>query len=502
MEQCGNGKRFFVAIPADEFQVGWSSWVKSLQSVLSTEKGDGVGILSYKRPFAEVLGRDLGGQSLVRGAACSQLVVSEVKSSVIDIFEEEVEARIKRLKKWVSICFNLGTNGFVAWGDFLKWLDRWWGVKESWEKQRLGDDSWLIECESEEAVEKIIVHLWSEKVHLRSEKVIREIGRRCGGFIACEETGFSTIHIKVRDEGRSLLSMVLKQGDSCFEVAVVEEPCFGEEAPASCFEVEVPASMTAHEETKLSDVDRLIVFRVLGRWRWCWEAVKACGSRGGLLTVWDEEVESVSLSRIHRVLVSSSWEDHFLDCCLRACTRTCSDHNSLVLDCAPERIIRRPWRFELMWLDFPDFGERNEVVIKDTLDKISALDDLEETNQLSKDDILERCFLKCDLEKLWKREEIAWIGEEVLVDEDLLALGIVDFYKDLLSERREDRPFPSAIGFRRFEQSETEDLIRPFFEEEVWDVVRKSASDKAPGPDGISMGLIKAHWEVSRNRGG
>ncbi|CAN1162882.1 hypothetical protein LINPERHAP2_LOCUS24716 [Linum perenne] len=63
------------------------------------------------------------------------------------------------------------------------------------------------------------------------------------------------------------------------------------------------------------------------------------------------------MSRIDRALVSLDWEDAFTGCLLRAFTRTCSDHCPIVLECAPLRRILRPWRFELMWLDSPDFQD-------------------------------------------------------------------------------------------------------------------------------------------------
>ncbi|CAN1154260.1 hypothetical protein LINPERHAP2_LOCUS19905 [Linum perenne] len=56
------------------------------------------------------------------------------------------------------------------------------------------------------------------------------------------------------------------------------------------------------QETKLSEVDRLLVFRLLGRRSWGWEAVSAIGSRGGLLMVWDEDV----------VQLENHWEGRFV----------------------------------------------------------------------------------------------------------------------------------------------------------------------------------------------
>ena len=39
-------------------------------------------------------------------------------------------------------------------------------------------------------------------------------------------------------------------------------------------------------------------------------------------------------------------------------------------------------------------------------------------------------------------------------------------------------------------------LERPFFEEEVWNVIRWSDRDKAPSPDGFNMHFIKSQWSL------
>ncbi|CAN1815005.1 hypothetical protein LINPERHAP1_LOCUS27288 [Linum perenne] len=75
-----------------------------------------------------------------------------------------------------------------------------------------------------------------------------------------------------------------------------------------------------------------------------------------------------------------------------------------------------------------------------------------------------------------------------------MAAAIVDFYLDLYTEKEDVRPFPSRLGFRSLNQESGESLIRPFSEAEVWEVIRCSEGDKAPGPDGFSLGFFKAQW--------
>ena len=39
-------------------------------------------------------------------------------------------------------------------------------------------------------------------------------------------------------------------------------------------------------------------------------------------------------------------------------------------------------------------------------------------------------------------------------------------------------------------------LEQPFSVEEIWEVIRKSDGNKAPGPDGFNMHFIKTHWNL------
>ncbi|CAN1154259.1 hypothetical protein LINPERHAP2_LOCUS19904 [Linum perenne] len=211
LEKCGNGKQFFILLPVDEGQLGCCSWLKSVKSVLLSEKGKGSRCPGFVRSFAEVVGKGAGLASLTKENHHISKNLNGGETTILEVGGDAVEARVRRLKKWVIVCFNLGVKGFVAWGEFQKWLGRWWGVHEAWEKRRLGDDSWLIECESEEAVDRIVergswvfrgapmevskwfpeagrlsslriqgtrwVLIFSIPVHLRSDELFREIGK-------------------------------------------------------------------------------------------------------------------------------------------------------------------------------------------------------------------------------------------------------------------------------------------------------------------------------------
>ncbi|CAN1171247.1 hypothetical protein LINPERPRIM_LOCUS7874 [Linum perenne] len=162
LEICDIGKRFFVAIPADEDKEGWGSWLKTIQSVLLGEKRID-GLLSLGgRSFVDVLSRK---NEVVKGKELEEfqkvgvgISVGEeaVDSSIIEVDEEGVVKRMAKLKSWVVVYFNLGPKDFVVWEEFRKWMKRWWGVDLEWTSKRLGDESWLVEFESEAKVESIV----------------------------------------------------------------------------------------------------------------------------------------------------------------------------------------------------------------------------------------------------------------------------------------------------------------------------------------------------------
>ncbi|CAN1181820.1 hypothetical protein LINPERHAP2_LOCUS35634, partial [Linum perenne] len=257
MEICGNGRRFFILIPMDEMKLGWGFLLKSVQSVLKVREDRQIS--ANGSSYVEVLGRGLGvREEKVR--ADQGLEVIWPPSCVLVPSEAEVEARSRRLSCWVMMNLVLGANGFIVWKEFRKWLDRWWGVSSEYEIKLLGDDSWLVECESEEMVSKIVekgkwffrgalieVRRWFSEagrlnlleqqglrwvlafgipVHLRDDKVFRLIGDKCGGFVDCQDTGFSAVCLKVRSVGVSPSMVNLMALDESFEVKILEEPSF------------------------------------------------------------------------------------------------------------------------------------------------------------------------------------------------------------------------------------------------------------------------------------
>ncbi|CAN1840902.1 hypothetical protein LINPERHAP1_LOCUS36269, partial [Linum perenne] len=134
------------------------------------------------------------------------------------------------------------------------------GVELTWEAKLMGDDSWLVECGSEENAMRIVrkedwhfrgakveVKAWFPgagrsnrleiqgvkwllvfglPVHCRSEKVFKIIEDYCGGFVEGEDTGFSAISLKVKSSSSFPSSFALKVNEVSVEVKILVEPVF------------------------------------------------------------------------------------------------------------------------------------------------------------------------------------------------------------------------------------------------------------------------------------
>ncbi|KAG2686131.1 hypothetical protein I3843_10G155200 [Carya illinoinensis] len=75
-------------------------------------------------------------------------------------------------------------------------------------------------------------------------------------------------------------------------------------------------------------------------------------------------------------------------------------------------------------------------------------------------------------------------------DEQVIHNRVLDFYENLLKEQVGWRPPLNGLDFDTIGLSDVSRLERNFEEREVHEVVRKMARDKAPGPDGFSMGFF------------
>jgi hypothetical protein len=54
-------------------------------------------------------------------------------------------------------------------------------------------------------------------------------------------------------------------------------------------------------------------------------------------------------------------------------------------------------------------------------------------------------------------------------------------------------------SFNSIDEEEKQWMEREFEEGEVWEVVRNLKGDKAPGPDGFSIGFFQKCWAVLKD---
>ena len=81
-------------------------------------------------------------------------------------------------------------------------------------------------------------------------------------------------------------------------------------------------------------------------------------------------------------------------------------------------------------------------------------------------------------------------------EEEAIKDHVVNFFEELLTEQVGWRPTLNGLVFGTIELEEVERMEMAFEEEEVYDVIKKMAKNKAPGPDGFSMGFYQECWEV------
>ena len=77
-------------------------------------------------------------------------------------------------------------------------------------------------------------------------------------------------------------------------------------------------------------------------------------------------------------------------------------------------------------------------------------------------------------------------------NQDRIADHIKQFYINLYSEQKEQRPFPDVLDFPRISGDNVDWLKRPFEEAEIYEVIKEFNGDKSPGPDGFLMAFFQA----------
>ena len=162
---------------------------------------------------------------------------------------------------------------------------------------------------------------------------------------------------------------------------------------------------------------------------------------------------------------------------------------------------------------------------QDLWSKLNVLDAKEKNHRVTAEERLEQINLRTNIEKLTLLEEISWRqksrvlhlkegdantrffhrmansnrknnGIESLIvngtlsyDQGMIADCITQFFMNLYSEQRVDRPFPNMLVFPMISGDNVDWLERPFEEAEIFDVIQSFHGDKSPGPDGFPMAL-------------
>ena len=81
-------------------------------------------------------------------------------------------------------------------------------------------------------------------------------------------------------------------------------------------------------------------------------------------------------------------------------------------------------------------------------------------------------------------------------DPDAIFEHITLFYNRLFTEEESQRPLLDGLDLFMISDEDVVCLERSFDEDEVGGVVFGFKGDKAPGPDGFTMGFIQSYWEV------
>ncbi|RVW29580.1 Exonuclease 1 [Vitis vinifera] len=224
--------------------------------------------------------------------------------------------------------------------------------------------------------------------------------------------------------------------------------------------------------------------------------------QGGPFT-WSGGLNSQTMSRLDRFLVTEDWEGYFNGVVQSTLPRPMSDHFPILLD---EGGVRRglvPFRFENMWLKEEGFkdllkgwwqGLRFSGSFSFILaEKLKALK--EKRRILSIEELEARKEAKGDFEKWVLMEEISWRqkSREVWLKEGDKNTGF--FHKMANSHRRKNCLSKIKVNGTWIDGEEAARLEEAFTEEEVFSALLDLNGDKAPGPDRFSLSFWQFSWD-------
>ncbi|XP_059597084.1 uncharacterized protein LOC132254750 [Vitis vinifera] len=211
--------------------------------------------------------------------------------------------------------------------------------------------------------------------------------------------------------------------------------------------------------------------------------------QGGPFT-WSGGLNSQTMSRIDRFLVTEDSEGYFNEVVQSTLPRPVSDHFPILLDGGGVRRGPIPFRFENMWLKEEEKLKALKVILKSwnkdvfgkvgvnkrlALDKVDFWDNQEKRRILSMEELEARKEAKGDFEK--------WVLMEAKIKRSVRS-------RKLGGGRR-----GGGGGGGRIDGEEAARLEEAFTEEEVFSALSDVNGDKAPGPDRLSLSFWQFSWD-------
>ncbi|KAE8678323.1 hypothetical protein F3Y22_tig00111427pilonHSYRG00459 [Hibiscus syriacus] len=86
------------------------------------------------------------------------------------------------------------------------------------------------------------------------------------------------------------------------------------------------------------------------------------------------------------------------------------------------------------------------------------------------------------------------VGNEVVEDPILIRASVVEFFNGLFSQNNSLEAEELDLDFLKLSIGQSLALEKPFSEEEVWEAIVNSDSNKAPRLDGLNLGFFKKFW--------
>ncbi|CAN1244701.1 hypothetical protein LINPERPRIM_LOCUS6218 [Linum perenne] len=249
-EWCRNGRRFFVNIPGEVNSDGWPVLLKALTEITVERVPPPPAKGCPTKSFAEIV---LGPEMNLEG----RCVLSA--EATVEVGDLGVENRVCYLERCLCFRFINKIPEKVNWKVFRAWMTKNWGISSVSKIMCLGDDLWMVECPSKQAVDMIVslnrclygstrifLDRWTEKagrttllpkqrmvwvliqgipLHLRSLELFKAIGERCGGFVDYDDSlcPLNSVRIKVVDTNTIPEKVSLRFRNNLFMVKVVKE---------------------------------------------------------------------------------------------------------------------------------------------------------------------------------------------------------------------------------------------------------------------------------------